>query len=151
MDIHPLIKVIPRWQIKEVFSQDRCDIDGEFLGFTDIYENLSKIIPKYMTVIDFGCAYAPQAYYFTKHFKYIGVDSEPMTQFSTHNSEFFIMSIQNFIKNEKYIKEISFAICSYVPDFDAQELVRNTFPNTFVYYPTNCFVPDFTNYPTMKG
>ena len=27
------------------------------------------------------------------------------------------------------------AICSYVPDFQATEMVRKTFPNVFCYYP----------------
>lgn len=31
----------------------------------------------------------------------------------------------------------TFAICSYVPDDEAQELVRKTFKNLFVYYPSN--------------
>jgi len=61
-------------QYQRVFDQAECDIEPEFLGFITTYYYLSYLIPKHFTIIDFGCAYAPQAYYFINHKKYIGVD-----------------------------------------------------------------------------
>lgn len=115
-----------------------CDIDGEFMGFTNIYYHLSKIIPKNRIVVDLGCAYAPQAVYFRKHKKYIGVDLLECPQVRTENSEYLHMSIINWIETElpKYKKEEIFAICSFVPPWgnDNQKLVREHFLDVFVYY-----------------
>lgn len=139
MKYDDLMSVIPKEQIDAVFAYEKCDIDASFLGFTEVYKQLSSIIPKDFIVIDLGCAYAPQCYYFTKHKQYIGVEIEPCAQFHTENTTHYHMSIQKFIGEElpkmNLRLEKVFAICSYVPDFDAQRLVRMTFPNTFVYYP----------------
>lgn len=114
------------------------DIDGEFMGFTDIYENLAKIIPKQRTVIDLGCAYAPQAVYFQDHQKYIGVDISDCPKVKTKNSEYYNISIRKFIEEElpKLKDENIFAICSYVPPWhdDNEKLVRENFKHLFVYY-----------------
>ena len=59
-----LLKIIPKEQIDKVFNQKLCDIDEEFLGFLNQYKALSSLIPKHFTVIDLGCAYNPQCFYF---------------------------------------------------------------------------------------
>jgi len=69
-------------QCDRVLQQPMCDIEPDFLGFIDKYYHLSKIMPLHFTIIDFGCSYAPQAYYFRKHKQYIGID------FSTINERF---------------------------------------------------------------
>lgn len=125
----------------EVMSQDMCELDSEFLGFVDVYKNLSRIIPKGSIVIDFGCYLAAQSYFFARHKMYIGVDVVSMRRFTPPNSVHYTMSIQNFIQTEvpKLFEEYDelqlCAICSYVPDFQATEMVRKTFPNVFCYYP----------------
>lgn len=122
-------------------SQDMCELDSEFLGFVDVYKNLSRIIPKGSIVIDFGCYLAAQSYFFARHKMYIGVDVVSMRRFTPPNSVHYTMSIQNFIQIEvpKLFEEYDelklCAICSYVPDFQATEMVRKTFPNVFCYYP----------------
>ena len=118
-----LRSLIPDDEYHEVMSQDMCELDSEFLGFVDVYKNLSRIIPKGSIVIDFGCYLAAQSYFFARHKMYIGVDVVSMRRFTPPNSVHYTMSIQNF------------AICSYVPDFQATEMVRKTFPNVFCYYP----------------
>jgi hypothetical protein len=118
-----------------------CDIDQEFMGFTDIYKHLAKIIPKDKIVVDLGCAYAPQAVYFTKHKKYIGVDLVRFDtpRVKTDNSEYNLMTIKEWVDRElpKYKKEELFAICSFVPPWhgDNQRIVRENFLDVFVYYP----------------
>ena len=128
-------KFIPKTQLKAVFSQKDCDIDPTFIGFLDIYEHLSQIIPKHFTVIDFGCAYNPQCFLFNEHKKFIAVDISDCVKFKSDNCEIFEMSIDDFIK--KYLHEFNlaetFAICSYVPD--SNRTLRESFPNLFVYYP----------------
>ena len=121
--------------------QDRCELGRDFLGFVDIYGSLCDLIPENMVVIDFGCYLAAQSYFFTKHKKYIGVDVVRMKRFTPFNAEHYVMPIQDFIKNEAqrlcdtYGKENIFAICSYVPDFGATEMVREYFSNVCCYYP----------------
>lgn len=136
-----LRSLIPDDEYHEVMSQDMCELDSEFLGFVDVYKNLSRIIPKGSIVIDFGCYLAAQSYFFARHKMYIGVDVVSMRRFTPPNSVHYTMSIQNFIQIkvpklfEEYDELKLCAICSYVPDFQATEMVRKTFPNVFCYYP----------------
>lgn len=141
MKWHELLSVIPNDQLEEVFSGEFCDIDAEFMGFTEQYKALSTIIPKHFTIIDMGCAFAAQSYYFDEHKAYIGVDIfDDVKRFSTNNTTLIVSSIQEFIKNRLPSMgldlETTFAICNYMPDFEAARMVRETFPNVFVFYPS---------------
>lgn len=123
----------------EVMSQDKCDIEPAFMCFADVYYHLSQIIPKHWTIVDLGCAFAPQCLYFKDHKKYIGVDLHEFKKFSTKNTESFQGSIRKFMADMKYeslnLKE-TFAIISYVPaDSLTYMIVQTTFKNLFVYYP----------------
>lgn len=146
-----LLKEAPE-QTDAVLQSGCGDIDPEFIGFIAQYEVLSKLISLDATVIDFGCAYAPQAYIFRKHFKYIGVDVGPIAgRFSFANSEHHECKIQGWIAANAAVMASGpafrrvdgklqradriFAICSYVPDQEAQKLVRATYNNVFSYYP----------------
>ena len=115
---------------KEVLEQDECDIEGLFLGFVDIYYFLSKIIPKDFTVIDFGCAYAPQAYYFRNHKAYIGINNSIKKRFTFKNTTHINGKIED---NLDFEDKKTFAICSYVPTSTNE--IRKRFKNLFVYYP----------------
>lgn len=143
-EIDPAWEMMPRDQIDRVLGQEQCDIDPSFLGFTDIYLALATIIPKHWTIIDLGCAYAPQAIIFAKHKAYIGVDlpsDQGRERFSAANTTHYSMSIAEFI--EKHAAEFdharTFAICSYVPPWhnDNLELARHAFKNVFTYYPAS--------------
>lgn len=137
---HELLDIIPPDQLEAVFSSDMCDIDCEFMGFTETYKALASIIPKHFTIIDFGCAFAPQVFYFENHKRYIGVDVCSLDRFHAANTEHYQCSIQEFISNSGLYKlphpsEI-FAICNYMPDDNAAYLVRHTFPNVYTFYPS---------------
>lgn len=133
-----LLKLLPVNQIDQVFSQEYCDIDYEFLGFTDIYEHLSEIIPLHFTVIDLGCCYAPQCFYFRKHKKYIGVDMFDCVRFHSENTVHYLKTISEFIRDDLFELDLdeTFAICSYVPSTE-RGLIRMKFKNVFVYYPSD--------------
>lgn len=139
--LNEIKSLIPNKQWGEVMSQDMCELDCEFMGFLDIYKPLSILIPKEYIVIDFGCNLAPQCFFFAKHKKYIGVDICELKRFVTRNTEHYTKSIQDFIKNEfPKLKGNNLeycAICSYVPDREATELVRQTFQNVFCFYPAD--------------
>ncbi len=134
-----LFDIIPKAEITRVFSYDRCELDAEFLGFTNVYKHLAAIIPPHCTVVDLGCYAAAQCYYFSRHRQYIGVDTFRGERFGTKNTIHYIESIQEFVANRLAGTDLSaaFAICSYVPDSDAVELVRRTFPNIYAYYPAS--------------
>lgn len=134
-----LFKMLPADQKKRVFNSDMGDIDGEFLGFVNFYHHLSRIIPKEWIVIDLGCAYAPQSFYFEGHVEYVGVDLLVKERFCGVNSVFYEMSIEQFISKHlhEYDLDKTFAICSYVPPWggDNAKMVRDAFKNCFVFYP----------------
>lgn len=138
IEVDPILHLMPKDQLEAVFAQD-CDIDLEFLGFTQIYKNLSEIIHKHWTIVDLGCAFAPQAWLFKDHASYIGVDMGDRVRFSAPNTIHHVMTIRQFIEQEshKLDKASTFAICSYVPPWvdDNRALVRENFTNLFVYYP----------------
>ena len=70
-----LFRIIPKEEIKKVFSGTAAaELDHTFLAFEEVYKSVLNFVPKGKTIIDLGCAYAPQAYYFTEYAKYIGVD-----------------------------------------------------------------------------
>lgn len=132
---------LPPDQIDRVLSTYMCDIGPEFLGFIGIYERLAEIIPIHWTVVDLGCAYAPQALLFDAHKEYVGVDllTPDKARFSAPNSRFFEMPIAEFI--EKHVGDFNqdktFAICSYVPPWHGnnREIARQAFQNVFTFYP----------------
>ncbi|MDD5589069.1 MAG: hypothetical protein PHP92_03395 [Candidatus Nanoarchaeia archaeon] len=119
---------------KEVLEQKYCDIDGTFLGFMDTYYYLSKIVPKDWIIIDFGCAYNAQSYYFRKHKKFIGIDlkHEIKKRFYFKNTKIFEGKISDYLKLNPPTEK-NFAICNNVPSKEI-ELVRKYYPNCFVYY-----------------
>lgn len=126
-------------QNNSVLNQNDCDIEPTFLGFVGVYKNLSEIIPKHFTIIDLGCAYAPQCFYFKDHAKYIGVDVFNGIRYYSENSIHVIDEIGGYIDNldiDLDLKKV-FAICSYVPDWygDVRLKARNKFSNLFVFYP----------------
>ena len=118
-----------------------CDIGPTFLGFVDIYDGLSNIIPRHFTVVDLGCAYAPQAFLFQDHAQYIGVDLLTDVHFSAANTTFHHMPIAQFLRYHAggLDLETTFAICSYVPPWggDNAKMAREFFPNVFTFYPAN--------------
>ena len=152
-----LFKLIPKEKIEHIFTVSEtagAELDHTFLGFEKVYKAVTLFVPKTRIIIDFGCGYAFQSWYFKDYKKYIGVDSFSTENdvLKTDNAEFFFMRIQDFIKS--YVRkdrsgfcdiklenmdwqsvENVFAICSYVPDADAQRLVRETFPHCLIYYP----------------
>lgn len=141
-----LFKLIPKEKIDHVFNTSEtvgAECDYTFLGFEEVYKAVTLFAPKSKIIIDLGCAYAFQSWYFRDYRQYIGVDNGVCYSdvLETENSEFHFTSIQNFIENVfptlGYSLDEVFAVCSYVPDDNAMEMVRNYFPHCLVYYPTN--------------
>jgi hypothetical protein len=145
--IDPAYHLLPQDQLDRVFGQDMCDIDPEFLGFTDIYFALAGVIPKHWTIVDLGCAYAPQAFIFKDHKAYIGVDAgEGRERFSADNTTHCEMKISDFCAKHagQLDQKTTFAICSYVPTWygdNPRELARANFENVFTYYPSGGRAP----------
>ena len=140
-----LFNLIPREKIEHVFRTSQtvgAECDYTFLGFEHVYKAVTMFVPKSKVIIDLGCAYAFQSWYFRDYRKYIGVDNGVCCAdvLETDNSEFYFISIQHFIRDVfprlGYSLNEVFAVCSYVPDDNAREMVKNFFAHYLVYYPT---------------
>lgn len=130
--------IIPIKEVNEKLSQDYCELDLEFAGFEEQYRAVANNVPDDYIIIDFGCYMAAQAYLFCNHEAYIGVDVvDNVERFDAENTIHYVMSIQKFIKEElpKYKGKKVYAICNYVPDADAKDLVATACENFMVYYP----------------
>ena len=148
-----LFTKIPREELNRLFEESyaNAELDFSFLAFEDIYQKVLEIAPKNKIILDLGCAYATQSWYFRDHKEYIGVDygacmkENPTYEdnlkcvIHTENSRYFFESIQTFIKETLPTLGLNlndvFAVCSAVPDKDARELVRETFPSYLDWYP----------------
>jgi hypothetical protein len=138
-EIDPILHLMPEDQLERVFNVAMCDIAPEFLGFTDIYQHLAAIIPLHWTIVDLGCAYAPQAWLFKDHKAYVGVTLTEIERFHAPNTTHYTMPIREFLQMHlpKFDQDTTFAICSYVPPWhdDNRKLAREAFKNVFTYYP----------------
>lgn len=135
-----LFDQLPQDQVDRVFAGEVVDICPEFLGFVGVYKYLSVMIPYHFTVVDLGCGFNPQSFYFTQHKRFVAVDNFPRAErFKSPNCDFYQMSIEDFIRKHlaDFCLEETFAICSFVPPWgaDNMELVRNNFKNVYTYYP----------------
>ncbi|MDM9644519.1 hypothetical protein [Rhizobium sp. S163] len=143
--LDPAFHLMPKDQVSRVFDQQDCDIDHEFLGFTSIYLALASIIPVHWTVVDLGCAFAPQALIFKDHARYVGVDMNTKERFSAPNTQHHSMPISAFLAKHlaEFDQNTTFAICSYVPAWsdDNVGLARSSFKNVFTYYPAGTQKP----------
>lgn len=140
-----LFNLIPKEKIDQVFEESKtasAELDYAFLGFEDVYKAVTLFVPKSKVIIDLGCGYAFQSWYFRDYKRYIGVDIATKNEdvLKIENSKFYHMSIQEFVREMYFLtglrKDEVFAVCSYVPDDEAQEIVRRFFPYCLVYYPT---------------
>ena len=147
---HYIGSLIPDDEWKRVMKSDasaEIDINNCCCGYGGrTYYNLSKMIPKDWTVIDFGCAYNPQSYLFTQHARHIAI--EPLwldkdfhfEYFKAPNTELLFMTGQDFIEEGWYKTmdlnlDKTFAIVNFVPSGACNLMVRETFPNLWCYYP----------------
>lgn len=139
------MKRIPKEELERVFLESdsaSAEMDYSFMCFEDAYRIAAEIAQKDTIILDFGCAYAPQSYYFTKCEKYIGIDLpfRNNVKFTPPNAEFFLMKGQEFIEKVFYTKGYNLtkviAICSWVPDEELQNIVKR-FPNHIVCYGKN--------------
>ena len=134
-----ILDMIPKEQKERVFNQDRCEIDGSFIGFVNVYNALSRIIPKHYTVIDLGCGYNAQSFLFEDFKEYIAVDIHDLEVFRSKNCTYYNMDIADFIKDIAPSLDLGkcFAICSYVPEWGRLDKAKlsDVFPNLFTFYP----------------
>lgn len=129
-----------RPQMKQVFAYCESELGPDFLGFINVYQPEAEHIPDDFVIIDFGCYQAVQALYFAEKAGYIGIDNGlPVdARFPQENASYYSCSIQEFIRDVFPFlgieKEKVFAVCSYVPDKEAQQMVLDEFPYHKVVY-----------------
>lgn len=100
---------------------------------------LSKIVPKYYTVINFGCGNNAQSYLFTKHKRYIAVDTDKEL-FRAPGTLFYQTDVHKFISETmpqlKLKMSRTFAICSHVTgegENNPGMLTRMNFLNLYTF------------------
>ncbi len=140
----------PSFRISDVISKYKSDIDKEFLGFLQPYWFLSQVLDKDLTIIDLGCGYGLQSYYFRKFKRYIGIDVlsfvdnieelKPteviVVKLPVPNAEYYSRIINNMTKADFQNIGVdfnnSFAIVSY--SIQRTHKVCNLFTKKYVYY-----------------
>ena len=135
-----LFNLLPKDQLDIILNQDKCELDDFFLGFTDIYEHLSYIIPKHFTVLDLGCYLAAQSFYFQRHKGYVGVDLTDLKRFKFENTTHYIKDIGEFLIEDlrQYDLDETFVICSYVPIMRTiRQMLKEKCKNIFIFYPSD--------------
>lgn len=126
----PELRRLSKWEYSE--------LEHDFLGFLSEYACVQ--VPEDFVILDLGCYMGIQAAYFENHAAYIGVDIAvpPEWRFTQDNVLSFQETIQDFIHKTLPTLNLDlnrcFAICSYVPDKEAQQLVAETFPYNRVVY-----------------
>jgi len=141
-----LASLIPPDEMKRVMESDSsAEIDPSHLTCLD-YRVVAKLIPLHWTVIDFGCSYNAQSYYFKKHQRLISVDLPyhnemgwHFERFSPPWSEIYVMSINEWMDAHLNTLDLdeTFAICGWVPSPIQVERVRAEFKNVLTIYPSN--------------
>lgn len=131
-----LYGMLPKDQIERVMTGEVLyDIAPDFLGFVSTYKMLSKLIPEHFTVVDLGCGYNAQSFFFLNHKKYIAVDYGTDNIFMSPNCTFFNMPIDEYVEEfaDKLDIAETFAICNYVPSGWSKAISK--FKNIYTYYP----------------
>lgn len=131
--------IIPKEQQERVFlnSNARAELSNDFAGFVSTYWHLAKILPKDLTIYDFGCGYNAQSYFFTEFEGYIAVDPCCVDEvFQPDNCDVFAMTAREFVTKFN-IAHNSFAIVNYVPQWseDVIDLIHDYFPHCYTFYP----------------
>lgn len=150
-------------QIK-LASIDDCatiEVEPECMTCDDtMYKALSITIPKHWVVVDIGCAYAAQAYYFKDHKKYIGIDLNPVGvckdfknlkegifRFTFDNTEHWVKNAVDLTKDDFKDLDLSqtFAIMNYNPlwtktgtedQSDKIKGIISLFQNVYCFFPS---------------
>lgn len=132
-----ILSEIDKNQLNKIFSYPEMELEPDFLGFLEVYQELAKKIQKRFAVVDLGCNHAFQAWLFREHALYVGVDNGIPSAYRlwTDNANHFDMSIQDFFKKYSYRNNpFIFYICSYVPDVEGRKLTAKC-RYFYSYYP----------------
>lgn len=133
--------VYPVADYARIMGQFYCELDDEFLGFLDVYYAASLLTRPNTIVLDFGCYLAAQSVLFEHCRTYVGVDTTDLERFATTNTQHATATIQDFIHANPGLhgRTDVLAVCSYVPDDEARELVNATFPSVVNFYPIRSY------------
>ena len=154
-----LFKIIPEEKLRtyfDIIESASAELDLSFLGFEDCYEEALKYANEDTIIIDFGFGYALQSWYFQNCKQYIGIDAwvdKNLFQAQEEgcfpeNVTFLHQTIQDYISDllKSYCDLNNvIAICSAVPDKEARQLIRDTFPSYIDWYPGEKMTAYITN------
>lgn len=134
--------------VRDMLRQPYCTLDYTNMGAEKEYQKVRDIFPKDMTIIDFGGGMAAQCIYFEDYETYICVDpvkeynpdsSHELKRFALKNTIHYEDFAQNFI--QKTLPALHYdlnkicAVMINVPDEDAMNMIKETFPNYYLAFP----------------
>ena len=142
-EIHPIWFNFPEDMVlhvirKAYYSGYPYDMNFEEPGYLKQYRALASVIPFHYTIIDFGCGFAPQCWYFRNHTQYVGIDTIDIDRCVLDNTYHYSCTIEYFLKYlaKDYLNETTFAICNFVDDKYTKQITEH-FSKVFCYHPAD--------------
>lgn len=127
-------------QVGAILTHPMCELDETFLGAMDVYAGASLIVPPGFHVIDFGCDTGIQSALFPHAASYTGIDldfGDNPPRYEGPGITHFYGSAQEWLdaNADSWADKPCVAICSYLPDSDAKDRVRDVFESVIDFYP----------------
>jgi hypothetical protein len=124
-------------QVARIMCGPEIEFAEDFFGFLHVYAGAALIAPPDALILDFGCYTGIQSVLFEDARQYIGIDTYDGPRYEAPGVAQHVKEIRTWIQTERWARYEGnvLAICSYVPDKRAAEMVRETFENVVVFYP----------------
>ena len=158
MDFEPcnLWKMYSEAELEWMFSENplmSAEYDPTFLGFEDLYEAASVLVPRDAVIVDAGCCLGLQGRYFERFRDYIGIDLPDPPQIAGYppnkkawelfkgfpgryiEGDATLVLSDMFIGTPRAELERILVIVSAVPDERVYRTAERLFPNTLLWYP----------------
>lgn len=150
MSLPRLLDLIPIEVLRRGLREPDCELDGDFLGFEDLYAAASVVLDKSLTVIDLGCYVAAQAWFFKDFKAYIGVDhyelfespyiENPGRFIGPPNASMVQMDAVDWLETCDLDFKQTIVIVSAVPDGRVYRAVKSLCDNFAAWYPGEGFM-----------
>jgi hypothetical protein len=146
-----LRKLIPTKEYKRIMDSPFCELEADFLCFSDIYGSLAELIPKDKIILDLGCYAGLQSYFFCSHKGYLGIDATPMESRFPKPEHDYLWYVRNLELIPEYFNQLfqprvncpnSQYICATIQDY-----IKGLNMEQLLWHNENCFaimsyVPD---------
>ena len=140
----PIYNLIPESE-RFKLNYGCCELEPDFMGFTENYLAVAENVPENYTIVDLGCYMAAQCYLFRNHRQYIGVDMYdcvlqpdyiPPLRFMNKNVIHHVMTIENFLYEyfPMYNRPDVYWVISAVPHMEPIAKLLSEEVDNFAYF-----------------